>query len=1802
MQSMNIPFLSSLGARRTKHGLGRRATWAMWVVAVLLASIVIAVPVHRHVSAQSAASVSVTISNEDYETATATIAATGVTYDDWIMSVAYETEEYDPPNKSAGPGLSYTPQAAYTFDYTFDSNADTVDVTVTLDRLVPASDYTVTVTVYPEGEYNERVTGTAIFTTKSGCYQDQGDYNPATDPALAANGTRPVWFGGHFSVSKREETEITLDVYVTNSGLAGVNEGRCIYYYYGARGGADRGPFSAYVYTKGGGRRAWIKLTELEMGTTYDFTISFHPRVQGRNVGTQVTTKGPRMAVRSVVVDRITLTDARATINVDNETGNSHAVYYRYFKTADTDDSNLHVTGNANTVTDPVVFNLPSLTAGTEYIAEASLEPSFPTNRTEFDIFPTKLNKPTGLGVTPGDGQLELGWTKPAGGDAIDEYIVQWKSGTQTFQNAADEATDDREASVSHVPDTTTYDTTISGLLNGTEYTVHVIAKNDSGQATSDTATGTPDVLPDKPTIQSVVEGHTQLAVTWDEPANTGSDIAGYVVQWKDNSVSGWESPLGSSMLEETDFNHTITSLANETEYAVRVRAVNGLVLPEEDEDDYNWSDEEPGTPRPEPIVTGVTVADATITRTEATATVTIENETADGQTVHLQYRKTTSIGWTPVPPKDVTATATSETFTLRGLTGNTNYVVEAWLATTSTIKEPETFKTGPVEPDAPRNVAIIGSADEEITVAWDPPLGNGGSAITGYKVQWKEADTPNWDSPSEAPDDASPYTIENLTNGTKYDVRVLAVNDVGDSPPSGDVEGTPSKKPDPPTDVEVSAHGNKWLEVTWTELTEEEKGGLPTTYIVQWKSGPNYSETNQADPATSPHKITNLDNGTLYTVRVLAKNDRGTSDDPGDGTNEDAGTPMTKPQPPTDVTLTGFGDESLTVAWTAPTGIEGTGGSPITGFKIQWKLNSAALWNASTYTEVDDDNGQSPYTINQGLTNGTKYDVRVLTVNGNTNTDDNTSAPSNSVTGRPSRKPNSPTGVDITEYGDGWLEVTWTAVTGTDTGGSDIKNYIVQWRSGANYDTTNQATPPPTKTTYKITNLKNGTPYTVRVLAVNETYPNDPSNDPGDGTNEDSETPRTKPQPPTGVNIKSYGDGSLTVAWTAPKDNGGSALVSFKVQWKYDTKTFLDAATDSREATVTAVSGTTAYERTISGLTNGTEYTVQVLAVNGNRATDNTSSPSNTASGTPSTMPLAPKSVKITNKGDRTLTVTWEPPANNGGSAITNYKVQWKGEDDTGWTSPTTDKAAADRQHIITKLTNGEEYTVQVFAKNNNGYSTQYGQVTGIPSKKPDAPTDVEVTAHGDGWLEVTWTEPVDKGGLPTTYVVHWKSGPNYSETNKADSATSPQRITNLDNGTLYTVRVLAKNDRGTSDDPGDGSNEDTGMPMTKPQPPTDVSIAGFGDKSLTVSWAAPTDDGGSAITGYKIQWKLNSDAVWNASTYTEVDDEDGQSPYTINQGLSNGIKYDARVLAVNGNTNTDDNTSAPSNSATGTPSRKPHKPTGVSITDYGDGWLEVTWTALTGADTGGSDIKNYIVQWKSGANYDTTNQATPPPTKTTYKITNLKNGTPYTVRVLGVNEANPDTPGDASDEVTETPRTIPGEVTDLGVISGDEELTVSWTAPVPEKNGGAGINRYIVQWKSGDQEYDTSRQETPSNTSQVIKPLTNGTPYSIRVRADNDEEPEAGQDYNWEETTGTPMTVPGAPTDLEVEEGDRQLKVTWVAPTNTGGLNIEIDHFVIQWQVKDGNWSSPREHTTTDETVLTVADRYHNGTAQRH
>ena len=80
------------------------------------------------------------------------------------------------------------------------------------------------------------------------------------------------------------------------------------------------------------------------------------------------------------------------------------------------------------------------------------------------------------------------------------------------------------------------------------------------------------------------------------------------------------------------------------------------------------------------------------------------------------------------------------------------------------------------------------------LDLSWDAPDSNGGSAVTGYKVQWKESPG-SWDTPadvSETTVTGTAHTITGLTDGTEYSVRVRAVNSEGAGEASPEATATP--------------------------------------------------------------------------------------------------------------------------------------------------------------------------------------------------------------------------------------------------------------------------------------------------------------------------------------------------------------------------------------------------------------------------------------------------------------------------------------------------------------------------------------------------------------------------------------------------------------------------------------------------------------------------------------------------------------------------------------------------------------------------------------------------------------------------------------------------------------------------------------------------------------------------------------------------------------------------------------------------------------------------------------------------
>ena len=230
-----------------------------------------------------------------------------------------------------------------------------------------------------------------------------------------------------------------------------------------------------------------------------------------------------------------------------------------------------------------------------------------------------------------------------------------------------------------------------------------------------------------------------------------------------------------------------------------------------------------------------------------------------------------------------------------------------------------------------------------------------------------------------------------------------------------------------------------------------------------------------------------------------------------------------------------------------------------------------------------------------------------------------------------------------------------------------------------------------------------------------------------------------TVPSPPTAATA-SPGNGSATVTFTAPTNDGGSPITRYTV-------------TSNPAGGVDAQAGTTATTRLVTGLANGTSYTFTVTATNA-IGTSAPSVPTNAVTpSAPATVPSAPLNVVAT-AGNASATVSFAPPSTNGGSAITHYTVTVTpagGTDQQAGTAATT--------RWITGLVNGTSYTFTVTAHNALGpgpaSAPSNAVVPSVPAGPPGAPTGVVATA-GDGQATITFVPPSSNGGSPiTSYVV---------------------------------------------------------------------------------------------------------------------------------------------------------------------------------------------------------------------------------------------------------------------------------------------------------------------------------------------------------------------------------------------------------------------------------------------------------------
>ena len=135
--------------------------------------------------------------------------------------------------------------------------------------------------------------------------------------------------------------------------------------------------------------------------------------------------------------------------------------------------------------------------------------------------------------------------------------------------------------------------------------------------------------------------------------------------------------------------------------------------------------------------------------------------------------------------------------------------------------------------PGPPLNLDVSLHDTGALNVSWEAPASDGGSAVTGYKVQWKEADG-SWDTPedlSEAVVTGTAHTITGLTDGVEYTVRVKAVNEAGDGAASAEETGTP-RETTPPELSAATVDGAR-LTLTYNEPLDSDSGPASSAFEV---------------------------------------------------------------------------------------------------------------------------------------------------------------------------------------------------------------------------------------------------------------------------------------------------------------------------------------------------------------------------------------------------------------------------------------------------------------------------------------------------------------------------------------------------------------------------------------------------------------------------------------------------------------------------------------------------------------------------------------------------------------------------------------------------------------------------------------------------------------------------------------------------------------------------------------------------------------------------------------------------------
>lgn len=351
--------------------------------------------------------------------------------------------------------------------------------------------------------------------------------------------------------------------------------------------------------------------------------------------------------------------------------------------------------------------------------------------------------------LTRGNQALDITWTKPAdNGDPIIQYEIEMENGP-----------------VVQVIGENTLNYTWGQLVNGVEqrFRVRAINQDPDLPAFSDWSNSEkPCTVPDAPGAPNVTRGDTQIDVTWTTPDSQGCDITSYEIRANGSIIQN----AGAGAV-----SHTFDGLTNGNSYQFEVRAIN-------EEGPGAWS----------PVSAAIVPAGPPFTSTLSTPIVACVGGTptidlswtvpGDNGTPITHYLVSTN-GGAGVNVGNVTTYAVPSVGTSQTYSFTVQAVNDVGAGPVSgSVTSAQTCGT----PSQVTGLALT-AGNARIDASWNAPSANG-NAITHYVADLIPG--ASWQT------GATSYAFTGLSNGTSYDVRIQACNEVGCGPWSTTRSATP--------------------------------------------------------------------------------------------------------------------------------------------------------------------------------------------------------------------------------------------------------------------------------------------------------------------------------------------------------------------------------------------------------------------------------------------------------------------------------------------------------------------------------------------------------------------------------------------------------------------------------------------------------------------------------------------------------------------------------------------------------------------------------------------------------------------------------------------------------------------------------------------------------------------------------------------------------------------------------------------------------------------------------------------------